>query len=144
MLGPAGHHQAVTAASDGAYNIIDDLRGAGPVRYQRRNDDRLKDARGFAVYVLANGRCRRMNMQVLDQVCLAWDLVAHRPAVHEHDFLAAVWSFGCRREPEPASRRNGPDRRGEGLRRDVVAFIDDNEPVLRQDLRGVIGPGERL
>jgi hypothetical protein len=26
----------------------------------------------------------------------------------------------------------------------VVAFIDDDEPVLREDLRGVVGPGERL
>src|ERR1700689_5179342 len=130
MLGPAGHHQAVTAASDGAHNVIDDLRGAAPVRYQRRDDDRLKDARGVAVYVLADSRGSRMNMQLLDQVCLTWDLVAYWSAVHEHDFLAAVWSPGCRREPEPASPRNGPDRRSERLRRDVVALIDDDEPVV--------------
>src|SRR6516165_3420585 len=108
MLGPAGHDQAVAAASNGAHNVIDDLCGAGPVRYQRRDDDRLKDARGFAIYVLADGRCSRMNMQLLDKVCLAWNLVAHRSAVHEHDFLAAIWSFGCSCESEPASGRDGP------------------------------------
>jgi hypothetical protein len=54
MLGPAGHHQAVTAASDGAHNVIDDLRGAAPVRYQRRDDDRLKDARGVALVILGH------------------------------------------------------------------------------------------
>ena len=66
MLGPAGHHQAVTAASDGANNVIDDLRGASPVRYQRRDDDRLKDARDIAVNVLAVSRGSRMNMQLRD------------------------------------------------------------------------------
>ena len=48
--------------------------------------------------------------KLLDQVCLAWDLMSHRPAVHEHGFLAATWSPGCRGEPDPVPRRDGPDR----------------------------------
>jgi hypothetical protein len=33
VLGPSCHHQAVTATSDRVHHIIDDLRGADPVRH---------------------------------------------------------------------------------------------------------------
>jgi len=90
VLGPSCHHQAVTATSDRVHYIIDDLRGADPVRHECRDDDRLKDAGRVAEDVVTDRGGSRMNMQFLDKVRRTRDLVSHRSAVHEHDLLTAI------------------------------------------------------
>jgi len=65
VLGPSCHHQAVTATSDRVHHVIDDLRGADPVRHECRDDDRLKDAGRVAVDVVTDRGGSWMNMQFL-------------------------------------------------------------------------------
>src|SRR5690242_14527616 len=136
------HYQAVTAMSDRVHHVIDDLRGADPVRHQCRDDDRLKDAGRVAVDVVTDRGGSRMNMQFLDKVRRTRDLVPHLPAVHEHDLLTAIRPLRRRGEPEPAPCRYRLDRPRERVGRDMVAFIYDHQAVLRKDRRWIICPGE--
>src|SRR5271166_592483 len=142
VLGPSCHHQAVTAASDRVHHVIDDLRGADPVRHECRDDDRLKDAGRVAVDVVTDRGGSRMNMQFLDEVRRTRDLVSYLSAVHEHDVLPAIRPLRRRGEPEPAPCGYRLDRLRERVRRDVVAFIYDDQAVLRKDRCWVICPSQ--
>jgi hypothetical protein len=72
------------------------------------------------------------------------DLVASGAAVHGDDGLEPVTPVGGGREPDPAACRDLLDARLEGDGRDVVAFVDDHQPIAGGARYEIAAVGEAL
>ena len=141
VFGPAGEHEAVAAGGDGGGDVAADRSRALRV-FDEPPVDRL-DVFGFVGGLVAG--------LVHDEVegsegasLVGCHLVADRTAVHGHERLEAVAPVGGGGEPQPPSHRDVAYGPFEGHGRDVVAFVDDDQPVGRGEFGDVVAAGEAL
>ena len=70
--------------------------------------------------------------------------VAGGPELRVEDAFEAVTAAGGSRQADPTAVGGGADAALEGHGRQVVAFVDDDQPVAVEDLGSVVPPGQGL
>ncbi len=146
MADPPGEHDAVATTLERVGDVFADTSGSVRI-VGERGEDRLDVCRfrlgdlGASLVddeVASQKRCRR---RARDR-----DRVAHGAAVHLDDLLEPLPSVGRGGQTEPPPCRSRAQGAIEGDRRDVVALVDDNEPVAGKQLavRLVVASGQCL
>jgi hypothetical protein len=70
--------------------------------------------------------------------------MSHRPAVHGYQSLEPVSAVRRGGQSQPDRRADLADHALEGNGRDVVAFVDDHEPISRGQFADVLPARQRL
>ena len=72
------------------------------------------------------------------------DAMPDGPALHCDDRVVPVLTGGCRREPGHIARPGLPEHSLEAHRRDVVALVDENVPVIGDEILDLAARAQAL
>jgi hypothetical protein len=125
-------------AANAPRDVSTDLFGPRPVFEQRRVAEREYLAAGEPVGGVIDDQVGAVNKHAaIEIVRPLTEPVPDRSALHDHDLFETVRALWYRREPQPPAGLDLPESSLDRGCRDVVALVDDDEPVAVQQLAAV-------
>ena len=100
---------------------------------QRRGQVKFRRSK---LHLLRNASSRGLGARV--------DTMPYLAALHEDDRLVTVLSRHRRRKAEYKLRLRPPGHKFEARRREMMTFVDDEMPVIRDEIRYLAPPREAL